>query len=71
LEEDLHNPLSLKLLAAAYQKTGDSVEARQTGEALANLNDPTLEQAMIVPTFRRCIQNPSCDSTVTKASFKH
>jgi hypothetical protein len=37
---------------------------------LANLNDPTLEQAMIVPAFRRCIQNPSCDSGFTNASFK-
>src|ERR1700687_1830493 len=71
LEEDIHNPLSLRLLAAAYQETGNTVDGKRTGEVLANLNDPTLEQAMIVPAFRRCIQNPSCDSSITKASFKH
>jgi len=71
LEEDIHNPLSLKLLAAAYQKTGNTLDVKRTGEVLANSNDPTLEQAMIVPAFRKCIQTPSCDSSITKASFKH
>ena len=71
LEEDINNPLSLKLLAAAYQKTGNTVDGKRTGEVLANSNDPTLEQAMIVPAFRKCIQNLSCDSSITKASFKH
>jgi tetratricopeptide (TPR) repeat protein len=70
LEEDIHNPFSLKLLAVAYQKTGDSSEAKRTRDTLANLNDPTLEQAMIVPAFRKCIQNPSCDSSIKKASFQ-
>jgi tetratricopeptide (TPR) repeat protein len=71
LEEDIHNPLSVKLLAAAYQKAGESSEAKQTSDTLANLNDLTLEQAIIVPAFRKCIQNPSCDSSIKKASFKH
>jgi tetratricopeptide (TPR) repeat protein len=71
LEEDIQSPLSLKLLAAAYQKTGNTFDGKRTGEMLANLNDPTLEQAMIVPAFRQCIQNPSCDNSITKASFKH
>lgn len=71
LEEDIHNPFSLKLLGIAYQKAGDSSEAKQTGDTLANFNDPTLEQAMIVPAFRKCIQNPSCDSSIKQASFQH
>src|SRR5208337_759207 len=52
LEEDINSPLSLQLLAVAYQKTGDSANLKNTNETLANLNDPTLEQALVVPAFR-------------------
>lgn len=70
LEEDEQNPLSLKLLAAAYQKTGDVSSAKQTNELLANFNNPTLEQALVVPAFRKCLEKPSCNSSMKNASLK-
>ena len=69
LEEDINNPLSLKLLALAYQKAGDTPEAKSTAETLANLNDPTLEQAMIVPAFRKCYQDQACGGSLKDASL--
>jgi len=64
LGDDINNPLSLELLSASYQKTGDNAEAQSTSETLANLNDPTLEQALVVPTFRACFQDPSCSGDI-------
>ncbi|MGH9499124.1 MAG: tetratricopeptide repeat protein [Terriglobales bacterium] len=60
LEEDKNNPLSLKLLAAAYEKIGYSAGAKRTNDTLANLNDPSLEQALVVPAFRKCYEDPTC-----------
>jgi hypothetical protein len=71
LEEDIHNPLSLKLLVIAYRQMGDISESKHVGDTLADLNDPTLEQAIIVPAFRKCIQNASCDSIIKTASLQH
>jgi hypothetical protein len=71
LQEDIRNPFSLKLLAIAYQKIGESAEAVQINDTLANFNDPTLEQAMIVPEFRKCIRNPLCEDSIQKASSDH
>jgi tetratricopeptide (TPR) repeat protein len=70
LEEDINNPLSLQRLAKAYQKTGDSSAAQRTNETLANFNDPTVEQALVVPAFRKCYQNPSCNSKLKGVSLK-
>jgi len=70
LEEDINSPLSLKLLTVAYQKTGDAAEVKQTAETLANLNDPTLEQAMIVPAFRKCYQDPACSGNLKDAALQ-
>jgi tetratricopeptide (TPR) repeat protein len=70
LEEDKNNPLSLKLLALAYQKIGYSAGAKRTSETLANLNDPSLEQAMVVPPFRKCYEDPSCSGNVKAVSLK-
>jgi tetratricopeptide (TPR) repeat protein len=67
LEEDKNNPLSLKLLAAAYQKIGYSAGAKRTSETLANLNEPSLEQAMVVLPFRKCYEDPSCTGGTVKA----
>src|SRR6266550_4016471 len=64
LEEDENNPLSLELLAAAYQNSGDRTQAQHTAETLANSNDPSLEQALVVPTFRTCYQDPSCSGSI-------
>ncbi|HEX8814983.1 MAG TPA: hypothetical protein VF753_05740 [Terriglobales bacterium] len=60
LEEDPSNALSLKLLAAAYQKIGYSAGMKRTDDTLANLNDPSLEQALVVPAFRKCYEDPTC-----------
>ena len=68
LEEDTNNPLSLKLLAAAYQKIGYSAGAKRTNDTLTNLNDPTLEQALVVPAFRKCSDTPSSCVTNTKSA---
>ncbi|MGB8013032.1 MAG: hypothetical protein WCF68_15570 [Terriglobales bacterium] len=70
LEEDINNPLSLQLLAEAYQKTGDSSAAQRTTETLANFNDPTVEQALVVPAFRKCYQDPTCNSNFKGVSLK-
>lgn len=68
LEEDTNNPLSLKLLVTAYGKTGDASAAKRTVELLSNLNDPTLEQALVVPAFRKCSQDPACSGSVKSAA---
>ena len=70
LEEDINNPFSLQLLAEAYQKSGDSSAAQRTTETLANFNDPTVEQALVVPAFRKCYQDPSCNSNLKGVSLK-
>jgi len=71
LEEDANNPLSLKLLAAAYQKIGYTAGAKRTNDTLANLNDPTLEQALVVPGFRKCGEGASCNGDAKSAALKH
>ena len=71
LEEDTNNPLSLKLLAAAYQKIGYSAGAKRTTETLTNLNDPTLEQALVVPAFRKCGEESGCNGNAKSALLKH
>jgi tetratricopeptide (TPR) repeat protein len=71
LEEDNTNPFSLKLLAAAYQKIGYSAGAKRTNETLTNLNDPTLEQALVVPPFRKCSEASTCNGNAKSASLKH
>ena len=53
LEEDARDPFALRTLVLAYQKLGKSDNAKQTADALASLNRPTLEQALVVPDFRR------------------
>jgi Tfp pilus assembly protein PilF len=68
LEEDTNNPLSLKLLVAAYETTGDKEAAETASDLLSNLNDPTLEQALVVPAFRKCAQDSSCNSNVKTAA---
>ena len=69
LEEDTDNPLSVELLVDAYQKSGDMENARRTAAALAERNDPTVEQALVVPSFRKCYQDAACNSNVKNAAF--
>jgi tetratricopeptide (TPR) repeat protein len=55
LEEDNENPGSMLRLWKAYKQTGASEDARLMGAKLANLNEPTVEQALVVPTFRNTL----------------
>jgi tetratricopeptide (TPR) repeat protein len=73
LEEDGHSPLSLGRLATAYRMTGYFSGARHTEQVLARLNNPTVEQALVVPAFRQCLQNPTCNVSVKDAviEMKH
>jgi tetratricopeptide (TPR) repeat protein len=53
LEEDGRDPFAMRTLVLAYQRLGKSDESKQAAEALAHLNRPTIEQALVVPEFRR------------------
>ena len=53
LEDDDRNPLSMAALAAAYEKSGATEKARNMAARLSNLNEPTIEQAVVVPSFRK------------------
>jgi tetratricopeptide (TPR) repeat protein len=70
LEEDSDSPLSLSRLVTAYQQTGYSSGAKRTQEILANFNDPTLEQVLVVPAFRKCLANPTCNVSMKDASVE-
>ena len=52
LEEDSHDPRSMRLLWRAYNETGASAQAQALAAKLAALNVPTPEQALVVPQFR-------------------
>ena len=64
LQEDSRNPLSMKLMVAAYRKTGAQEAAEELSKTLANWNEPTLEQALVVPEFRLASE------ATTASSFK-
>jgi tetratricopeptide (TPR) repeat protein len=51
-EEDLANPISLRGLAEAYEKSGQKENAERYAAKLAAFNIPIIEQAMVVPQFR-------------------
>ncbi|HKD03843.1 MAG TPA: tetratricopeptide repeat protein [Terriglobales bacterium] len=55
LEEDAANPESLRRLWKAYTVTGAQTEARSVAGKLAELNIPTVEQALVVPPFRESL----------------
>jgi tetratricopeptide (TPR) repeat protein len=55
LQEDNENPASMLLLWKAYKHTGAVEDARLLGAKLANLNEPTVEQALVVPAFRNVL----------------
>jgi tetratricopeptide (TPR) repeat protein len=71
LEEDNNNPQSIKRLALAYRATGYLSGAKRTEEVLATFSDPTVEQALIVPAFRKCLANPNCNANFSAAAMKH
>ena len=53
LEEDESSPFSLQRLIVAYQKAGSKELASRMSQRLSNLYEPTIEQAIIVPEFRK------------------
>ena len=52
LEEDNENPQALLLLYKAYKQTGAQEDANLLAKRLAGKNEPTVEQALVVPQFR-------------------
>ena len=52
LEEDSRNPLSMRDLIVAYTKTGTTDRAHVLEMKLAAFNQPTVEQALVVPELR-------------------
>lgn len=52
LEEDANDPFSMELLVTAYLKAGLADKSERMARALAALNAPSVEQALVVPEFR-------------------
>jgi tetratricopeptide (TPR) repeat protein len=52
LEEDNINPLSMKLLVAAYRKTRATTQAAAAAHRLLQWKIPSIEEALVVPAFR-------------------
>jgi tetratricopeptide (TPR) repeat protein len=60
LAEDSRNPFSLKRLVASYEGVQDAADAERTAAILSNWNDPSLEQSLVVPGFRKCWKDATC-----------
>jgi hypothetical protein len=52
-EADDSNAISMRSLITAYDKNGQQGNARRLGAKLASLNVPLIEQAVVVPEFRK------------------
>jgi tetratricopeptide (TPR) repeat protein len=52
LQEDTENPESLLMLWKAYRQTGAQEDAKILAARLSGMNEPTVEQALVVPQFR-------------------
>jgi Flp pilus assembly protein TadD len=53
LEEDDSNAISMRALITAYEKNGQQGNAHRLSAKLAALNVPFIEQALVVPQFRK------------------
>ncbi|HET9280463.1 MAG TPA: tetratricopeptide repeat protein [Candidatus Angelobacter sp.] len=53
LEEDDSNAISVRSLITAYEKNGQEGNARRLAAKLVSLNVPLIEQAVVVPGFRK------------------
>ena len=51
-QEDVDNPLSIQDLILAYTQTGANDRAHVLELKLAAMNQPTVEQALVVPQLR-------------------
>jgi tetratricopeptide (TPR) repeat protein len=58
LERDTGDPASMVRLAQAYEDSGDSKAAETMRARLAALNEPTIEQAIVVPVVRAAMAKP-------------
>lgn len=52
-QDDGANPISMRGLLVAYEKSGQRENAERTAAALASVNMPVIEQALVVPEFRK------------------
>jgi tetratricopeptide (TPR) repeat protein len=50
---DPANPISMRGMILAYEKAGQQENAARTAAALASFNRPSIEQALVVPEFRK------------------
>ena len=57
LEDDAGNPLSLELLAQAYEKTGVQASPSDLPRRAAVLNQPTIEQALVSPNVQAALRH--------------
>jgi tetratricopeptide (TPR) repeat protein len=57
LEEDAQNPLSLRLLAEAQSKSGQTADAQKTLATLAAISDERVETAFAAPHARAQLKN--------------
>jgi tetratricopeptide (TPR) repeat protein len=53
LEEDFTNPISMKVLVSAYEKSGAGEQAKALQKKLGEWRIPTIEEALVVPGPRR------------------
>jgi tetratricopeptide (TPR) repeat protein len=47
------NPISMRGMVLAYEKSGQKENAEHVAAALASFNKPSIEQALVVPEFRK------------------
>jgi tetratricopeptide (TPR) repeat protein len=52
LEEDFANPISMKVLLTAYEKSGATQQAKALHKKLAEWRIPSVEEALVVPALR-------------------
>jgi tetratricopeptide (TPR) repeat protein len=55
LGDDDNNPFSMQRLIVAYTKIGDKENAQRLSDKLSRYYDPSVEQAVVVPEFRKTL----------------
>ena len=59
LQEDASGPEAMFWLWKAYTRSGAQEDAKRLAARLASLNEPTIEQALVVPQFRSALAEAS------------
>jgi len=70
LKSEARNPYSLLRLYAAYEKTGGKEDADQVAEELAGFNEPVIEQALVVPQFRKAHAAPQAQESAREIPYE-